>query len=67
MQLNRENANEIVKTLLERYEDRIKDAPLGKRFQECYDVKRVRPTKEHLEMYEGVKIELGDLGIDFPY
>jgi methylamine--corrinoid protein Co-methyltransferase len=67
MRLNRENANEFAKTLLERYEDRIKDAPLGKRFQECYDVKRVRPTKEHLEMYEGVKSELGDLGIDFPY
>ena len=67
MRLKREDANEMAKTLLKKYEDKIKDAPLGKKFQECYDVKRVRPTKEHMEVFGGVKKELIDLGIDFPY
>ena len=67
MRLNREDANEIAKTLLKKYEDNIKNAPLGNKFQECYDVKRVKPTKEHLEKFGLVKKELSDLGIDFPY
>jgi len=67
MGLKREDANDMAKTLLKKYEDKIVDAPLGKKFQECYDVKSIRPTKEHLEVFGGVKKELIDLGIDFPY
>jgi len=63
MGLKREDANELVKTVLKEYEGRIKDAPLGKKFQECYDAKQITPTREYSDLYRNVKKKLGDLGI----
>lgn len=65
--INREDANEMVKTLLPKYEDRIKarNPPIGKKFQECYDVKKITPSKEYLELYRKVKNELEDIGLKF--
>jgi methylamine---corrinoid protein Co-methyltransferase len=64
--LDRTEANRVVKALLARYEDRIseKDAPAGKRFQECNDLDTLQPTREYVAMYEGVKEELEALGLD---
>ncbi len=67
MALKREDANEIAKEILKKYEGRIKDAPLGKKFQECYDAKRIQPTKEYTELYKSVKKELSNIGINFIY
>lgn len=65
--LKREKANEIVKAILAKYEDRIiaKNPPIGKKFQECNDLKTLKPTKEYLELYEKVKKELEGLGLEF--
>jgi len=65
--LSREQANEIVKTILAKYEDRIiaKNPPIGKRFQECNDLNTLKPTKEYLDLYNKVKKELEDLGLKF--
>ena len=65
--MKREDANEIIKEILKRYESRIKEAPLGKKFQECYEVKKVRPTTEYIELYDEVKKELADVGIRFVF
>jgi methylamine--corrinoid protein Co-methyltransferase len=59
------DANEMIKELLSKYEDRIENPPLGKRFQECYDVKTVTPSKEYLDLYTRVKKELEDMGLEF--
>lgn len=67
MGLGREQANEIVLKLLAKYEDKIKDAPLGKEFQECYDIRKAVPTQEYLDLYKRVKEEVAGLGIEFPY
>jgi methylamine--corrinoid protein Co-methyltransferase len=61
--LKREDANELVKGILAKYEDKLGNAPLGKTFQECYDLKKIVPTKEYLDLYESVKKELGDMGV----
>jgi len=61
--LKREDANELVKGLIAKYEDKLGNAPLGKMFQECYDLKTIMPTKEYMGLYEGVKKELGDMGV----
>ncbi len=65
--LNREEANIIVKAILAKYEDRIKakNPPIGKKFQECNDLKTLRPTKEYLALYDKVKKELEALGLEF--
>jgi len=63
--LGRGEVNEIVKQLLTEYEDKIAQAPLGKRFDECYDLARVQPTQEYLDLYEQAKARLSKLGLDY--
>jgi methylamine--corrinoid protein Co-methyltransferase len=65
--LTRSQANEICHVLLGKYETQIADAPKGKPFQECYDVKKMRPQPWHLDLYHRVKDELTALGLQFPY
>jgi methylamine--corrinoid protein Co-methyltransferase len=67
IKLNRAKANEIVKAILAKYEDKIeaKNPPIGKTFQECNDLNTLQPTKEYLDLYDKVKKELERLGLQF--
>jgi hypothetical protein len=65
--MKRPQANEIVLQLLDKYEERIPDAPKGKPFQECYYPRTSRPMPWYLDMFEQVKGELAAVGITFPY
>lgn len=65
--MSREKANQIVNQLLAKYEDNIADAPKGKSFQECYDVKTVRPQNWYLDIFKKVKDEIAEMGVEFPY
>lgn len=64
IKLKSEDANEIVKTLLNKYENKIANPPIGKKFQECYDIKKITPSKEILEIYSKVLTNLKDFGLD---
>jgi methylamine--corrinoid protein Co-methyltransferase len=63
--MTRKDANTIVKKLLSKYEDSINDAPLGKKFSECYDLEKVLPTQEYLDLYNEVKEEVSSYGLDY--
>jgi methylamine--corrinoid protein Co-methyltransferase len=65
--LKRSDVNEIVKKILPKYENNFENAPLGKTFEECYDLETLEPTKEYQEIYGKVKAEFRDLGIDYIY
>ena len=65
--ITRKEANKIVIKLLEKYEKKIPEAPLGKTFQELYDVEKARPTKEAMDQYKEIVKELKNLGVPFPY
>jgi len=65
MGMSRSDVNKIVKKILLRYEKEIPNAPLGKKFSECYDLEKVTPRKEYLETYEKIKKELIKLGLDY--
>jgi len=65
--MKRPKANDIVLKLLNKYEDKIAEAPKGKPFQECYDPRTSRPMPWYLDMYKKVKGELATMGIAFPY
>ncbi len=65
--MTRAQANEIALKLLEKYEDQIADAPKGKPFQECYDVRTARPMPWYLDLYKKVKDEITTMGVAFPY
>jgi methylamine--corrinoid protein Co-methyltransferase len=57
--------NRILDGLVSLYEKNYAKAPTGKTFQECYDVKRVLPTDEYMQVYEGARKKLEDLGLVF--
>ena len=65
--MSRVQANEIVLKLLAKYQDQIADAPKGKPFQECYDVRTSRPIPWYLDMFKKVKDEIAAIGVEFPY
>jgi len=48
--IKRSEANELVKKIASKYESKIAEAPLGKTFQECYDVKKTRLLKQLLKI-----------------
>ena len=54
-------------TILAKYDDRIVDkkVPIGKKFQECYDLKTLKPTKELLDLHNKIRKELEGLGLEF--
>ena len=63
--ISREQADDIVKQILAQYEDQIDDAPLGKRFTECYDLETLQPTREYCDLYEKCKAILTGFGMDY--
>lgn len=64
--MSRKEANEIVKALLGRYEDKLRDPPKGQRYQDCFDVEAGVPGKEFVKLYQEVKQEMVDqFGLQF--
>jgi len=65
--MSRKEANEIVNVLLGKYEDQLRNPPIGKRYQDCYDVASGKPNKEYLELYREVRQEMTDqFGLGLP-
>ena len=58
-----EEANEIIKKILEKYEDDLDNPPIGKPFDQIYNLKTLEPTKEWLNKYTTVIKYLENLGI----
>ena len=65
--MTRKQANDIVKVLMPKYEDKLKSPDKGKSCHECYDLKALKPTQEWLDIYLKVKKELIALGIPLEY
>jgi methylamine--corrinoid protein Co-methyltransferase len=61
--LNRDEANEIAKALIPKYEEKLLTPPESKPVTECYNLKTKKPSKEWLDIYLRVKKELIDLGV----
>ncbi len=61
------DVNEVLSKLIPMYEAHYTDAPQGKTFQECYDVKTVKPTQEYLEVYDKAVATLHDIGLDIKH
>jgi methylamine--corrinoid protein Co-methyltransferase len=65
LQLDRRSANELLKKLLKKYEEKLSDPPIGKRYQDCYNVDTGTPSPEYEELYQEVKGELEAWGLKF--
>jgi hypothetical protein len=65
--MSRKEANKIVNALLEKYESQLRDPPVGKKYQECYDVATGKPSQEFIELYREVRREMAnEFGLKFP-
>jgi methylamine--corrinoid protein Co-methyltransferase len=65
--MKRDEANEIVKQLLVKYEDSLYSAPKGLKFWQCYDLKSLKPLPDHQALYARARRELESLGVEFLY
>ena len=63
--LSRDETNDMVLQLLEKYEGDIENPPSGSRYQECYDTETGKPGEEYVRLYEETKEELAKMGIPF--
>jgi methylamine--corrinoid protein Co-methyltransferase len=65
--MSRKEANIIVKALLEKYEDKLRDPPIGKRYQECFNMATGTPDPEYIKLYREVRKEMTDqFGLRLP-
>jgi len=62
--LTRKEANRIVLKLVEGYEKRIPEAPIGKMFNECYQMDKIRPTDEYEGLFTKKKKEWKEIGFE---
>jgi methylamine--corrinoid protein Co-methyltransferase len=63
--MSRTEADEIIKKLLPKYEDKLADPPLGMKFQQAYDWDSIEPCQEYVELYGRIKEELKTYGLAF--
>jgi methylamine--corrinoid protein Co-methyltransferase len=59
------DVNKIVESILSDYEPMYANPPMGKSFQECYDINEIEPTEEYLELFDHTLDVLSGHGIDF--
>jgi|GEM_PF-254702 len=64
--VQRDKLNHVLNSILLKYEDKLKDgsSPKGYSFDEIYDYDVVQPKQHYREIYERVKEELRELGLD---
>jgi methylamine--corrinoid protein Co-methyltransferase len=61
--LSREQANDLVVQLLDRYESRLETPPAGSTYPECYDLVTGKPGAAYLRLYDEIREELVGLGV----
>ncbi len=61
--MTHEEANEIVMRLLNIYSADLKTNPIGRPFEEVYDIELVKPTPEWQGMYDEICEELVQMGV----
>jgi len=65
--MSRKEANEIVKALLAKYEDKLSSPPIGKKYPDGYDMASGQPNKANLELYREVRREMTEqFGLRLP-
>jgi methylamine--corrinoid protein Co-methyltransferase len=61
--IKRPDANDLIKKILPRYEDKLINPPKGKAFPDCYDQINLKPSEEWREIYQKIVKDVIDLGI----
>jgi len=65
--MGRKEANKTVATLLDRYEDKLKDPPLGKKLPDYFDIAAGTPNQACLQFYRKMRQEFTEqFGLKLP-
>ena len=65
--MSRKEANKIVATLLENYENKLQDPPPGKKLPDYFDIASGRPNKECIEFYRKMRQKFSEqFGLKLP-
>lgn len=59
-----ERANRVIDNIVSLYENSYSHPPSGKRFQDCYDVDSITPSKEYLRIYDKAVETLNRCGLE---
>ena len=62
--MSREHANRIANTFIPKYEDMLVEQPDGMSFEECYNIKTLEPIVEWQQMYDEVRDEAIQAGLN---
>ena len=62
--MDRRRADRIVRYLLDKYEQRLENAPEGETFEALYDTEKLHPLPHYQTLYETIKQELKGQGLD---
>ena len=54
-----------MKRLLDTYEADLGNPPLGKKYEECWDIHRKTPHEAYVQLYDRVKKEIEGMGVPF--
>jgi methylamine---corrinoid protein Co-methyltransferase len=65
--LDRKEANRIVLQLLDRYREHHRHAPEGQAFEDLYDVERLTPKQDYMEVYRRARRELKEMGLPLSF
>jgi methylamine--corrinoid protein Co-methyltransferase len=60
--MSRTQGNELANELLDKYEDNLDNAPIGRKYQDCYDIDTGLPCQEYVDLYGEVMEELRAIG-----
>jgi methylamine--corrinoid protein Co-methyltransferase len=63
--MSRKDVNDLTLKLLDKYESRLENPPLGQRYQECFDMASRQPRAEALEHYKRARADLREMGLEF--
>jgi methylamine--corrinoid protein Co-methyltransferase len=58
-------ANALIKKIQATYADQLGAPPEGKNFDGLYEVKKIEPTSEYLDLYKQVKEQLAKFGVPY--
>lgn len=65
--IKRDDANELVRQIVQRYEKKVTDdgGPWGYTFGEIYNTRTLTPRQEFQELYDKMRKEMEELGLEF--
>jgi methylamine--corrinoid protein Co-methyltransferase len=63
--MSRREVNDIVVKCIEQYEQKLADPPLGKKYQQCFDLASRQPGDEALDLYRQARRDLANWGVSF--